>query len=119
MRGNLAAPLAAFFCPKCSPYGSMYALLGFKLRPNPLQSCLPLVSRGALSIKRFETLVVFEKQECMVYFTLKETVGSGHKIYSLELKEIKKNRTQGGTPQERTTSGYTSLSTDSSEKSTK
>jgi hypothetical protein len=56
------------------------------------------------------------KQESMVYFTLKETAGGGHKIYSLELKEIK-NRTQGGTPQERTTSGHTPLSPDSSEKS--
>jgi hypothetical protein len=43
MRVNLATPLGAFFCPKASPYVKYCYVLGFKLRPNLLRSCLPLV----------------------------------------------------------------------------
>jgi hypothetical protein len=50
----------------------------------------------------------------MAYFTLKETLNDGHRIYSLELRKI---RSQGGTPKERTTTGITSLSPDSAEES--
>jgi mRNA interferase MazF len=44
----------------------MYALLGFKLRPNPLRSCLPLVSRGALKKDSYvmtEKLITIDKNK--------------------------------------------------------
>jgi hypothetical protein len=67
-----------------------------------------------VSIKHFETPVFFEKSEGTAYFTLKETLNDGHRIYSLELRKI---RSQGGTPKERTTTGINSLSPESAEKS--
>ncbi|MDR1468380.1 MAG: hypothetical protein LBT00_03720 [Spirochaetaceae bacterium] len=71
-----------------------------------------------LSIKRFETPVIFNNNKGIVYFTVKETEKNGHRIYSLELKELKHLRLTGGTPGERTTAEDTPLSTTSAKMST-
>jgi hypothetical protein len=52
-------PLAAFFCQKAPPYVKYCYVFGFKPRPNPLRSCLPLVSRGTL--KYYDLLPDYRK----------------------------------------------------------
>jgi hypothetical protein len=48
------------------------------------------------SIKRFAAPVIFEGETAAAYITAKESVRHGHRIYSLELMEIKKLRAKGG-----------------------
>ena len=43
-----------------------------------------------ISIKRFASPVVFKDKAGIAYITVKESIECGHRIYSLELQEIKK-----------------------------
>jgi len=52
--------------------------------------------RNAASIKRFAAPLMMDGEPALAYITAKESVEHGHRIYSLELKEIKY-------PQSRTT----------------
>jgi len=42
------------------------------------------------SIKRFEAQISVDNEPAIAYITVKETIEYGHRIYSLELQEIKK-----------------------------
>jgi hypothetical protein len=55
------------------------------------------------SIKRFAAPVIFGEETGTAYITVKESIDRGHRIYSIELQEIKKPRPKGSTPKERTT----------------
>jgi len=53
-------------------------------------------SRNVASIKRFAAPITMDGEPALAYMTAKESVSHGHRIYTLELKEIKY-------PQSRTT----------------
>jgi len=55
------------------------------------------------SIKRFETPIMLDGELAVAYITAKESVEHGHRIYSLELQDIKKPAGKGGRPITRTT----------------
>jgi len=50
------------------------------------------------SIKRFESPIMLDGKPAIAYVTAKESVEYGHRIYSLELTEIKTARGLGNTP---------------------
>jgi len=54
-------------------------------------------------IKRFESLIILDNEPAIAYITVKESIQHGHRIYSLELQEIKKARWKGGRPITHTT----------------
>jgi len=54
-------------------------------------------------IKRFESLIILDNELTIAYITVKESFQHGHRIYSLELQEIKKVRWEGGRPITHTT----------------
>ncbi|MDR2674456.1 MAG: hypothetical protein LBC18_06205 [Opitutaceae bacterium] len=54
--------------------------------------------KNIASIKRFAAPVIFEGETAAAYITAKESVRHGHRIYSLELTEIKKLRDKGEMP---------------------
>ena len=56
-----------------------------------------------VSIKRFEAPIKLDDEPAVAYITAKESVAHGHRIYSLELKCIKKPAGTGGRPITRTT----------------
>ena len=55
------------------------------------------------SIKRFASPIFFGTETAIAYLTVKESTEHGHRIYSLELLEIKKTSPKGNTLKERTT----------------
>jgi hypothetical protein len=68
-----------------------------------------------LSIKGFESPVYFPDSAGIVYFTVKESLNKGHRIYSLEIKNPQR---KGNTPEGHATAGdIFSLSPSSPEKS--
>jgi hypothetical protein len=62
------------------------------------------------SIKRFATPVIFGEETGIAYITVKESIEHGHRIYSIELQEIKKPRLKGSTLEKRTTAEVSKLS---------
>ena len=46
--------------------------------------------KNITSIKRFEAQIIIDDEPAIAYITVKESVEYGHRIYSLELQEIKK-----------------------------
>ena len=50
------------------------------------------------SIKRFESPIMLDGRPAIAYVTAKDSVEHGHRIYSLELTEIKTARGLGNTP---------------------
>lgn len=61
--------------------------------------------KNIASIKRFAAPILFNGETAIAYITAKESVSAGHRIYSLELTEIEKLRSMGGTLDERTATG--------------
>jgi NADH dehydrogenase/NADH:ubiquinone oxidoreductase subunit G len=55
------------------------------------------------SVKRFAAPVIFGEETGIAYLTVKESLEHGHRIYSIELQEIKKPRLKGSTLEKRTT----------------
>ena len=64
------------------------------------------------SIKRFAAPILFGNAQAAAYITAKESVEHGHRIYSLELTEIKMLQPKGGTPFGDTTAGASSTKND-------
>jgi len=72
-----------------------------QLESNPDKSG----DKNIVSIKRFAAPILIKNEIAAAYITVKESIEKGHRIYSLELQEIKKLPHKGGTLQERTTVG--------------
>jgi hypothetical protein len=53
--------------------------------------------KNIVSIKRFAASINIDNEPATAYITAKESVEHGHRIYSLELQEIKKSVVGGGT----------------------
>jgi phospholipid N-methyltransferase len=64
------------------------------------------------SVKRFAAPVLFGDAQAAAYMTAKESIEHGHRVYSLELTEIKMLQHKGGTPFGDTTAGASSTKND-------
>jgi len=53
--------------------------------------------KNIVSVKRFASPILLDEDPAIAYITVKESVEHGYRVYSLELREIKKARREGGT----------------------